>query len=800
MAAPAGGAGFSVAGATGGGSAIPTPMFPMMPLRDVRNAVAAGKAAGGSTGARKIMLKGVPYIYKSGPAPQIVNEFAAFMLYKVAGARVPDATLVYDTAVPVEGLPGIPRGILLQYIEGETAGDLLRKKTLSTGSEILMRNFLCDEFLYHALFANWDAKNSLNHIIPTGADGKPDVYKPYAIDLGGALFYRAMGEKKPAAEFLATELPELYDIPTESAKTASKIYKNMRKESVLRGVLCGKLKQKNEGVPVIQHDRIHAMATALVPLLAPYIRRSVELPDIVLGRLELLQSFCRTGTLINNIPYYAKEIERGATYEVPSNNRKAYLLGRKHRNTLKSGYERDISRFIMMRGKRALTPYSPLEPANLSGVGLSATGAALAATLATDPNADEPLLPDPAIATEGRGGVRDSLLAMRKDPAIMGWLQRQVDFVNGLNKRERSLLNAYTQFGDRLVNNYSRGTLRADIGLLLMNMILGRGVVNDGDEPSKELLMQYWAADAAKHESNDDPIALAFGIVDQINTLVRNPALTLVYPEGGGGGYVRREDLLDKAGDINMPLIRRLLRDNFDYFRVAEHVLPFVEQFKRELTAVIARAPRAPVAFTVFRGIHRETHLSELTFQNVDFLSTSIVPESVVEYFTDKIESKLGPTYHCCVYELTVRPDVPCIYLEPVTECSGEYEILLPPDLVVSLEATVQMKLFVPLDKAVGEPANLLTLQKNMDRHTVSVIEGTVRLPSVEAVGPRPVFERGSLEELGRPVRGWTESRERFVEAKPKCMRRGKGRNRTRRNWNRNKRTETRRRSGSNGL
>lgn len=763
----------------------------MMSLRNVRNAVATGTAAGGSTGARKIMLNGVPYIYKSGPAPQVVNEFAAFMLYKAAGARVPDATLVYDTAVPVEGLPGIPRGILLQYIAGETAGDLLRKKTLSVGAEILMRDYLCEEFLFHVLFANWDAKNSLNHIIPTGADGKPDIYKPYAIDLGGALFYRAMGETKPATDFLATDLPELYDIPNESAKTASRIYKDMRKESVLQGVLCGKLRQKREGVPVIQPERIHAMATALVPLLAPYIRRSVKLPDIVMGRLELLQSFCRSGVLTNYIPHYAKEIERGAAYEVPSNHRKAYLLGRKHRNTLKAGYERESARYAMMRGKRTLTPYSPLGEANLSGVGLSSTGAAFAATLAADPNVEEPMLPDPPVATEGRGAVRESLLAMRKDPAIMAWLQQQVDFVEGLSKRERAVLNAYTQFGDRLVNSYARGTLRADIGMLLMNMILGPSVVADTDEEaSRELLMSYWAADAAKHETNDNAIALAFGIVDQINTLVRNPALTLVYPNGGG--FVRREDLLDEAGDINMPLIRLLLRDNFDYFRVSAHVLPFVEQYKRELTAVIGRAPRAPVAFTVFRGIQRETHLSELSFQNVDFLSTSIVPDSAVKTFTETIESELGPTYHCCVYELTVQPAVPCIYLEPITECSGEYEILLPPDLAVSLEATVRMKLFVPPEQVVAETANLLALQKHPDRHYVSVIEGVVRVPSIGAAGPRL-----SLEELGRPVRGWTESRERFMEAKPKCLRRGRGRNRTRRNWNRSKRTETRKRSGS---
>ncbi len=102
------------------------------------------------------------------------------------------------------------------------------------------------------------------------------------------------------------------------------------------------------------------------------------------------------------------------------------------------------------------------------------------------------------------------------------------------------------------------------------------------------------------------------------------------------------------------------------------------------------------------------------------------------------------------------------------------------------------MKLFVPPEQVVAETANLLTLQKHPDRHYVSVIEGTVRIPSVEATGPRL-----SLEELGQPVRGWTESRERFAEAKPKCLRRGRGRNRTRRNWNRSKWTGTRKRSGS---
>lgn len=801
---------------------IPLPMIIRIPLERLIGAIKKGKAIGGSTGARKIKYNGTPYIFKSGRPANVINEYAAFLLYKAAGARVPDAYLVIKE---MDDGDVIPVGVLIQYIHGKTVAEILMKELMTRSSRALMLDSLRDQFIFHALFANWDAKNSLNHMIPALPDGTLLFKEPYAIDLGGAMFYRAMGDPKMDFQFVGLSLPELDTIPAESADSTSKIYAELTNEDSLHGAICRAMRREvSPGVKAIQDERIVEMATQLVPLMRPFIHRAEDLPNTLFARFALLADFCRRGSLIEDIKTYATYHEIGMTAP-PRVSAKVAALGKNYRKILNKGLEKAATRPLLMHGKRTAAPTPRIHPNNLGNVLIptrsNSTPDSVVVNYMIDninsiKSASEPIIPPPQFATKLTSinpRLRESLLAMRMDPAITKWLEEQVSFVSeSLSKREHDVLVAYTRYGDRFVNNYCRGTLTGNVDELMMHMLLGgdfesgyaynvegaMGPINTSKMSPHQKVLYYWNSDI---EIQDNPCVLAFGIVDQLSSLTSVKDLTLSLewmrekgvsvpmgwkPQTGGlkypdGSYVKKEDFLLEDGSINMRLIRLLLKDNFNYFSYAPRILTFLEQYKQELDAVLARAPKAPMNFTVFRGIESEGHLSDLTFKTADFLSTSLSPQPVIQSFTRKMRTDdvTSRTYHCCVYELTVRRDVPCVFLEPITLYQGEYEILIAPGMLVSLGTKIHLKLHVPSTRDIrGQKDELLREHNLPDREYASVVEGVVRpTPMSSIAAPAPVFEMGSFEDvtalkkLHSSTAAWARKPEMYSAAKPRGMR-----------------------------
>ncbi len=171
-------------------------------LKPVRN-------LGGSTGAMLMRdpNTGQQFVAKRGnSAAHVQEEFTADSLYAAAGAKVPGAELLHDSAGnPVK---------LAQFVEGKTLADYLRTASAKDKAQVMDK--LGEHFPVDALLGNWDVAGLNHDNIVVDAAGTP-----WRIDNGGSLRYRAQGTAKTAEEWSAhpMELWSMRDAKT-NARTA----------------------------------------------------------------------------------------------------------------------------------------------------------------------------------------------------------------------------------------------------------------------------------------------------------------------------------------------------------------------------------------------------------------------------------------------------------------------------------------------------------------------------------------------------------------------------------------------------
>jgi hypothetical protein len=165
------------------------------------------KDLGGSTGATLMRdpKTGSQFVLKHGQsAAHVREEFAAGELYRAMGVPVPEARL-YEGAKPAlvsKHVAGIP---LNKYL-----------KEASSGERETVIGKVREHFAADALVGNWDVAGlELDNILVDAAG------KPWRIDNGGALRFRAQGAAKTADQWNAhpTELWTLRD-PAANAQTA----------------------------------------------------------------------------------------------------------------------------------------------------------------------------------------------------------------------------------------------------------------------------------------------------------------------------------------------------------------------------------------------------------------------------------------------------------------------------------------------------------------------------------------------------------------------------------------------------
>lgn len=742
----------------------------MIPYSSIASAVKLGKPLGkGSTGAMKLIIGKRSFLYKSGTPGHVTNEFIAYVLFEAAGARVPPYYLVINVEAG-----GIPQGILTYFYENSVSiaeayqyGIPLIAKTNGNGDEVVERMSvtpdmkaiinasLQEQMVIHALFLNWDAKNWENFLIQT-KNGKVDFSNPITIDLGGALYYRAGGELKSKRSLLTEEIQELHSIPEFSHETKGKFFVNLQEPIKLKQMVC------DWTTAHIHSEEIMRVVEALKPLFG-FLPRGSDLPGLVAGRLNALQEYCKGSVT----PYSVGYSLITGSYRTKPESRESEII-RKRLATIQESLVEEATVPFLYHGKREIVPagmftpdviksymqFIPTNPATekkLKLVEMNEDGYPIYETNSENGDEEErnSLLPQPRYTLSIRApeSVQHSILSMREDPNMTTWLKKQIEYVEKLSRRERDILTSYTRHGDVLVNNYLRGTLEPDCSDLIRKTL--------------EVTTDFYQR----------PVALAYSIYDQFSTLTRQVKTLRLPPD-----VKFAKDLLDVKGELNMDTIRAIIDYNMDYFGRTINILPLIEQFRRNLVEIIEKAPRAIQPFRVFRGIATESHIPELSYKTRDFFSTTISPDDAVMSFTKEYSHRnnfhISRSYRCCIYEFAVRADVPCIYMEGISQYRGEYEILIVPNITVMLDNKVYIKRMIEAIK--GLPESLEDLAERMSGETrhvlVSVVEGKIHPPKVQKKEKMKIKE--AIGGAGTNARNRTEKRSKSNRNRTKRLNR----------------------------
>jgi hypothetical protein len=109
---------------------------------------------------------------------------------------------------------------------------------------------------------------------------------------------------------------------------------------------------------------------------------------------------------------------------------------------------------------------------------------------------------------------------------------------------------------------------------------------------------------------------------------------------------------------------------NTDYIRIVRQFIPL---FIDELNHIIINSPPLVKPIKVFRGVKDRTFFNatvqQTSIEYNEFISTSMyLPSATTDVF-------MGPT--CCLFEMTLNPGTPCIFIAHMSRRRNEFEITL---------------------------------------------------------------------------------------------------------------------------
>lgn len=267
----------------------------------------------------------------------------------------------------------------------------------------------------------------------------------------------------------------------------------------------------------------------------------------------------------------------------------------------------------------------------------------------------------------------DKWLIGYEQRSIDDFLHRQRQFYNTLTIREIQILQTYTLYGDRLLNNFLRQTDK-DIESLITAMLS-----HDTETPLDYQIVDNYA----RLES----VGLKLPPYDDL--FIRDKDFDQMKKHANLSESARRTFV----GQINRAKCRQVVSYNTDWFVNFENIKPMIYALFTEIMDIILRAPRPTAPMKVYRGSGSE-HQKSLTFTALDFWSTSISPDAALEF----VRGVTGDTSTmCCIHEITINPGVPCMFLDPISKIEGEMEILMVPSTIYKSGRVVRKKAIYPL-------------------------------------------------------------------------------------------------------
>jgi len=307
-------------------------------------------------------------------------------------------------------------------------------------------------------------------------------------------------------------------------------------------------------------------------------------------------------------------------------------------------------------------------------------------------------------------GMYDSYFLPPLQPHLDGWILQQNHYIDTLNDRQKAAVNAYTFHGDKFINGFLRGLLKEDLQELIFACI----------------------------QSNDIPFKYA--IYDNYDLLKYKHHL-----------YLPAKQTLMKDGKLDNAVINKIVSwpENLEWFFQLKNISFLIVGLIADLTKVIYDAPRIRKPLIVFRGVISE-HNEQLTFKSNDYWSTSLNPYATVKF----VDMNIGKRLEGVVYEITLSPKIPCLYIERLTRFkSTEHEVLLPPGITYNFSKLIKIKMRVEKN-----PYNATTFAEYIERAMTTAVKYRV----ITIAGVAREFDMHVLK-LADIVREWVNQKERKV-------------------------------------
>jgi len=693
----------------------------------------ANAPLGGSTGAIIVEYNGARYVLKTGSTEggirHAINEYIAFKLYALVGARVPHVELVYDGTEP--------SGILLEYILGQTPEEF---SPLSDSETTTMQLIVNNDYIVHALFANRDAINPENYIVPlSAAIGTYDFKGLYILDLGGALFYRSKGAEK-GLNFTDKTVPEVDSLAATAAEHGSIFFSDLNASASGRHrIICQRWQ-------LIDSDAII---------------RFLESPDLILPLLEKYDMTSLIRTMKRRIEFINEYCSRPAS---PSQSLSAAELAAlvaeidnmlDDRRTTAAALKARIGKNIEILA----LPTREDDPPLFHTIYMEPRYRALFFELVKLAKANTDVL-----NSGSRGSVSLIRLAQqKKDYEALAALIIAGARLDSYELGQIDLKRLFEEIGRQSPQNSIVGRLRIaewepvsphDIIPLRTKEAANEEAPDENrnvkrtelakpdtaldktvllPKPVDERIMETWKAEQARYLDSSPRIAaivraytyrgdrLANSYLrgtltkpyDMLNALRGDSVIPFAYQIYDNYDYLERQGLTmppretlledgsrgsSSSSAVNDAAIKALYIANFDYFLRLHNIHKLMKDYCRDLLDIIKRAPRAPMDMLVYRGVENELHLKTGTidYVNNSFQSTSINPYSAVDFTKRLFDTPI----RFSIYEMKLPYGAPCLFLDPVSRYK-EHEILLPYNIRFTHSVDISLKYlrkpFVPI-------------------------------------------------------------------------------------------------------
>jgi hypothetical protein len=223
-------------------------------------------------------------------------------------------------------------------------------------------------------------------------------------------------------------------------------------------------------------------------------------------------------------------------------------------------------------------------------------------------------------------------------------------YIRSLSDEQKDTLEGYTFIGDTIINNFMR---------------------NQYDRLSSQIYRIFTAIERSEYPK----LPLDWQIYHFFEYITKNGVKTTY----------KKADLI--SGKIlERDIIHSIFYDNVGWFSNPRNIEPLVTDLIIKTVNIILKAPRSPYRIKVYRGMTSE-HIKSLNFISSDFWSTSYIPNSALRF------TGLGAySTYWCIYEITIMPNVPCLYISDLSKYSSEFEILLPPFIEYRTSDRVDIK------------------------------------------------------------------------------------------------------------